>query len=178
MDAKERHSVLEDLRQHGWVVEASEIASFNLPERLKTRYHVLPPALTEFLVGLTVCSNAEQTAWFLCQADFEGQSSSAWHWNEFELMLREWAETEQEKSEITRFWDTHFPILLSVSTGYAFFAICVGSEKLGQVVHSLLEYGVDETTAVAASFGEFCSLLLAGQFPAETGIDSRNEVKI
>lgn len=92
-------------------------------------------------------------------------------------MLLEWADTEQEKGKITRFWDTHFPILLSVSTGYAFFAICVGLESPGQVVHGLLEYGVEETTAVAVSFSNFCSLLLAGQFPAETGMDSGNGVK-
>ena len=165
-----KHPILEALYQRDWIVEENDATAFKLPEQLKIRYPILPLELTEFLSGLAVCSNAEQTAWFLCQADFEGQGASAWRWNEFELMLLEWAETEQEKSEIVRFWNTHFPILLSVSTGYAFFAICVDSEKPGQVVHGLLEYGVDETATVAGSFNEFCLLLLVGQFPAETGI--------
>ena len=178
MDAKERYSVLKGLHQNDWIVETNEIASFDLPGPLKTRYPVLPVAVTEFLAGLAVCNNAGQTAWFLCQADFEGRSSSAWRWNEFELMLLDWAETEQEKGEITCFWDVHFPILLSVSTGYAFFAICVGLESFGQVVHGLLEYGIDETTTVAATFSDFCSLLIAGRFPAETGIDNEKGAKI
>ena len=67
------------------------------------------------------------------------------------------------------FWNSHFPFLLSVRTGYAFFALCVGAEKLGQVVHGLLEYGVDETTVVADSFEELLSRLVAGEFPAEVG---------
>lgn len=162
--------MLKAFKQQRWVVEENEVAAFNLPEQLKIRYPVLPRELTEFLAGLAVCSNAEQTAWFLCQADFEGQAASAWRWNEFELMALDGAETEREKSEITKFWDMHLPILLSVSTGYAFFAVCVASERSGQVVHGLLGYGIDETSTVANSFDEFCLLLLAGQFPAETGI--------
>lgn len=166
----ERHSSLEALRQQGWIIEENDTAAFSLPEQLKIRYPILPLELTEFLSGLAVCSNAEPTAWFLCQADFEGQAASAWRWNEFELMLLESAEMEQEKIKIVQFWETHFPILLSVSTGYAYFVVCVGSEKNGQVVQGLLEYGIDEVSTVAKSFNEFCSLLLAGQFPAETGI--------
>ncbi len=165
-----RQSTLGALSRQGWIIEENDTTAFKLPGHLKSRYPVLPTELTTFLSGLVVCSNAEQTAWFLCQSDFEGQAASAWRWNEFELMLLEWAEAEQERIEITRFWDTHLPILLSVSTGYAFFALCTGLEKSGQVVHGLLEYGVNETSIVADSFNEFCLLVLAGAFPAETGI--------
>lgn len=67
-----------------------------------------------------MCANVEQTAWFLCQDDFAGCGDSAWHWDEFERMLLEWAKTGQERNAVVAFWNSHFPFLLSVRTGYAF----------------------------------------------------------
>jgi hypothetical protein len=78
-------------------------------QELRVRYPVLPQSLTEFLAGLKVCANVEQTAWFLCQDDFAGCGDSAWHWDEFERMLLEWAETGQERNAVVAFWNSHFP---------------------------------------------------------------------
>ena len=161
--------VLKALRNQGWQIEEDNSA-FQLPKPIKTRYAVLPEELMQFLSGLKSCTNAGQTAWFLCQDDFTGQTDSDWKWNEFETMLLGWAETEQERNRIIRFWDNHFPFLLSVHTGYAFFAITLMPDELGQVVHGLMEYGIEEVSFIAASFGEFLSLLLAGTFPVEVGI--------
>lgn len=161
-----KDTILSALRAHGWQIKEDRTQQFELPPALLVRYPILPQSLKEFLTGLTVCANAEQTAWFLCRDDYHSQSDSSWRWNELELMLLEWADTKQERDEITAFWDRHYPFLLSVRTGYAFFAVNLAS---GQIVHGLPENGVGETTVIAASFEEFLAQLLAGEFSAEIG---------
>lgn len=167
-----KRQVLQALKGQGWLVEEDGSAVLELPEPVRSRYPALPASLAEFLGGLRVCANAWQTAWFLCQEDFAGRAEAEWRWNEFELMALNWFPAEQEQQEreaVVNFWDSHFPFLLSVYTGYAFFAVSLRPETKWQVVRVLLESGEEDAVTVAASFEEFLPLLLAGQFPAEVG---------
>jgi Uma2 family endonuclease len=66
------------------------------------------------------CANKDETAWFLCENDFNGVSDSAYRWNEFETQSLEAAEGDELwKTQILDFWRYHFPICFprSLATG-------------------------------------------------------------
>lgn len=162
-------TVLQSLVERGWSYETAPGMPFELPSELRARYPLLPSSLALFHNDLKSCWNRLQTAWFVCRDDFAGESDSEWRWNEMEEMMLVWAEDEAEKAAITRFWDTHIPVLLSMHSGYAYFAMSLRPETAGRIVHGLLEADLDETATVAQSLPEFLTMLAAGKFPAETG---------
>jgi hypothetical protein len=153
--------IFEQLQAAGWHVALNETQTFNLPEQIQNRYPRIPFELSEFLSILKFCTNPNQTAWFLCESDFYGSNDSAYRWNEFELMELELAAQDNDsiwKSQTQQFWDNHFPFLLSVKTGYAFFAVDLHAENYGAIVHGLAPE-FREVSEVAKSFQEFLNLL-------------------
>lgn len=159
------------LQNAGWHVEIEE-GKFQLPAPLQQRYPHLPESLINFLSGLQRCGNAADTAWFLCQADYEGTNEVAFRWNEFELMELEWASLDSDASwqaKVREFWDKHFPFLLSVRTGYSYFAVSLEEHNYGAVVHGY-ELEFLEVSEEAASFEAFLvSLLEAVREPKAEG---------
>src|SRR6185369_17380775 len=98
---------------------------FRLPATIAARYPRLPNPLVEFLSGLARCVDSSQTTWFLCQCDYEGKSDSAFRWNEWEQLSLDAARGDGGYiSAICAFWDSHFPFLFSVHSGYAYHAVC------------------------------------------------------
>jgi hypothetical protein len=57
-------------------------------------------------------------------------------------------------SEIRAFWDSHFPFLFSVRSGYAYHAVCTAADRFGQVVEGY-EPAFEEALPVADSFESF-----------------------
>lgn len=158
------------LRQRGWTIEASG-TDLLLPADLSARYSRLPELLVTFLSGLSLCANHDQTIWFLCPPDYHGRADSAFRWNEFEQLSLTAAEGDSRATEkIRAFWDHHFPFMLSVRSGYEFFAVCTSSEHFGAVVQGG-EPEFEEVSTVAGSFSEFASRLLSDERISST---SRN----
>ena len=152
-----RTEAIQQLRQLGWTIEEGAASRFELPPAISARYPRLPEALTEFLSGLSTCTNRDQTAWFLCKHDYCGTSESAFRWDEFEQMSIEAAAADNDKTcraEIRGFWDIHFPFMLSVQSGYAFYAVCTSPDRFGHVVEGC-EPMFEEVSLVARSFPEF-----------------------
>ena len=107
------------------------------------------------------CANKAETAWFLCQPDYDGTSDSAYRWNEFELQSLEAAEGDDDwRREITRFWDRHFPIFLSVKAGYSFLALRLTEPDYGAVVYGH-EPEYEEVDVICPSFTELGRLMPA-----------------
>jgi hypothetical protein len=158
-------AMAQTLQDAGWQLKTEE-RTFELPTSLQERYPHLPESLVAFLSGLRQCHNADDTAWFLCQADYEGASGLPFRWNEFELMELESAEQDGDtdwQAGVKAFWDKHFPFLLSVKTGYSYFAVSVEQSNFGAVIHGF-EPEFLESSEVAPSFDEFLvSLVQAGQ---------------
>ena len=155
-----RATAISQLRERGWRVEEQPGQAFRLPPALASRYPRLPASLVEFLSGLTRCADASETTWFLCQKDYEGTSGSAFAWDEWEQMSLSAAGGDAKfNAEIRAFWDTHFPFLLSVHSGYAFHAVCTAKDRFGQVVEGC-EPEFEETSAIAGSFEDFLSTFL------------------
>jgi hypothetical protein len=153
--------VFEQFQTAGWHFALNGTPTFNLPEQVQNRYPKIPFELTKFLSSLKFCTNPEQTAWFLSESDFYGNTDSAYRWNEFELMELELTTQENDvalESQIQEFWDNHFPFLLSVKTGYAFFAVDLQPDNYGAIVHGIAPE-FREVSKVAESFQEFLDLL-------------------
>lgn len=161
---------LEALQNAGWLVEIKK-GKFQLPAPLQQRYPRLPQPLINFLSGLQLCRNPGDTAWFLCQADYEGTSESAFQWNEFELMELEWASKDNDtawQAEVKEFWNKHFPFMLSVKTGYAYFAVSLQEHNFGRVVHGY-EPEFLEVSDEAPSFDAFLVALVEAVREPEAG---------
>ena len=155
-----RAAIISRLRESGWTVEEQSGRSFQLPPDIAARYPRLPEALIEFLSGLTLCMDSSQKTWFLCQGDFEGSSGSAFRWDEWERLSLDAARGDARLiSEIRGFWDTHFPFLFSVHSGYAYHAACTAGDRFGHVVVGG-EPEFEEAQPVADSFESFLEELL------------------
>jgi hypothetical protein len=163
---------LEALQNAGWHLDIKE-GKFQLPAPLQQRYPRLPQSLIDFLSGLQLCRNTGDTAWFLCKEDYEGTTESAFRWNEFELMELEWASQDNDtewQATVKEFWDKHFPFLLSVKTGYAFFAVSLKEHNFGAVVHGY-EPEFPDVSEQSPSFEEFLDCLVkAVQEPETEGL--------
>lgn len=136
-----------------------------LAATFQARYPVLPPDYRAFLAQVESCMQPHATAWFNTAADFNGPASSAFAWNEWELLsLAAYADEPDEAARaeataaITGFWDQHVPILLSCKNFYCHFSLCLHPARFGQVVYGS-EPEFEETEAVAGSFGDFVARL-------------------
>lgn len=155
--------IINALLKNGWKVERKSNPSFVLPETISQRYPKLPKELTDFLAEICFCSNADETAWFLSESDYAEKSDSVFRWNEFELMELEFAEQENDsiwKAEVKDFWNNHFPFMLTLKSGYGYFAVSLCPQNYGAVVSG---YEPEFTTVseIASSFGIFLASLAA-----------------
>jgi hypothetical protein len=157
-----KRDILDQLQAHGWKIEAGGDWTFQLPPDIAIRYPKLPAFLVEFLSGLSLCANSTETTWFLCQSDYEGRSNSAFRWHEWEQMSLNAANGDsRDVAEIRKFWDSHFPFLFSVHSGYAFHAVCTSSTKFGEIVAGY-EPAFEEAISVAETFEKFLTMLANG----------------
>lgn len=142
------------LRSKGWKVTESSGTVELTDESFRRRYPRIPEQYMKFLSKVASCINKDETVWFVCAAEYNGTSDSAWAWNEFERLDLEGAGDDQEwRNETISFWDKHLPFLYSVGGEYAHRSFRVGDEKFGSVVD-----GYEELTAVselASSFADF-----------------------
>jgi len=151
-------TLVEELRAAGWQVRQAE-EHRAMPAPLLQRYPRLPPAVSTLLMTLEACSNPGETAWLLTAPDFLGTSDGAWQWNAFELMGLEFAGDDREqRDEVVAFWNHHFPVLLSVKTGYSYFAVSLQDKDFGSVVHGF-EPIFEDCMPEASDFSSFLSRL-------------------
>ncbi|MCP4601337.1 MAG: SMI1/KNR4 family protein [Proteobacteria bacterium] len=149
---------VDELVAAGWKLEV-EPSPLDLPKSILARYPALPEAINDFICSLKLLANPSETAWFLTGADFNGQSESAFAWDEFERLSVEAADGDpQLLSEIHEFWDGHIPLMLSVKTGYSYFALRVRGQDSGCVVHGF-EPEFEDAAAESDSFEGFLSIL-------------------
>ena len=143
---------LAHMRKKSWSIDLQKVASNELPEDIRNRYINAPELWIEFSGCIREMVCPDETAWFLGIEDFDGQTHTGWHWNEWELLSREAAEGDSEwEKSIVEFWDNHLPIFMSVRGGYSYYAI---SMKDGSIVQGN-EPEFEECELVASSFSDF-----------------------
>ena len=149
--------VLDKLSSKGWrVVLAQDPVVKGLPCDILQRYPQLPEETQAFIAATKEIISPDEKAWFLCLPDYQGQSESAYAWNEWEQQSLDAAKGDEKwQQKIRSFWDKHFPIFHSVKNGYAYLALRVSD---GKVVCGK-EPEFEEVSEVSASFSAFLKTL-------------------
>lgn len=144
-----------ELEKQGWTLRLLENEGV-LPPIVRTRYRAIPDELLKAIVSTAEMVSPDEKAWFLCFPDYSDTSNSAYKWDEWEIQSLETAADDTKwQSEIRQFWDNHFPFLMSVKSGYAYYAVRISD---GAVVCGE-EPEFEEVTEVAPSLAEFMSKL-------------------
>lgn len=149
------NTAFDRLKDLGWLVTTGPIRQ-TLPQDVLDRYDRIPSDLLAAIVSTEVAVSPDEKAWFLCHGDYAGASDAAFRWNEWEQQSLEAASGDSDwESQIRGFWDAHFPFLLSVKSGYAYYAI----RMIDGAVVAAEEPEFEEVTQVAANFADFMSKL-------------------
>jgi len=142
----------------GWrVVRSEDQDALSLPQECEERYHWLPGEVIAFLKSFDLVLSADEKAWFTTCKYLRGDIDSAFAWNQWEKLSLSSAEADGDaewKESIRAFWDEHFPLLLSVKSGYAYIAI---RKDLTIVQGSEPEF--EGTAPVANDFSHFLALV-------------------
>jgi hypothetical protein len=149
---------LESLRllsRKGWDVQL-RVTPANFPGDVIQRYSWCPDGVREFVENTDAVIAPNQKSWFLTSSEFAASSDSAFRWNQWEVDCLEAADSDPEwQAEIVCFWDRHFPLMLSLKSGYAYFAI--RQEDLVIVAGEEPEF--EGTAIIATSFPEFLTMV-------------------
>ena len=147
------------MKEQGWNIELNKKIDNLLPKAIADRYMNIPELWQEFIGKVRCMVNTDETIWFLGTDDFSFQSDQAFRWNEWELISLESAEGDTEWcNEVKQFWDEHLPIVMSVRTGYSYYAIFI---RDGSVVKGS-EPEFEECEVAADSFKTFIESILNG----------------
>lgn len=145
---------IEWAKMNNWNVLEKNEHSSDLNAEIASRYRKIPIEYLDFLKKVNRLISPNEKSWFLCEDDYNNDSGNDFKWNEFELLSLEAAEDdEQWKSEITSWWNNHFPILISVDGAYAFYAIDLQND-IGAIVKGY-EPEFEDVDIVASSIEEF-----------------------
>ena len=146
---------LDRLKGAGWKIELLS-RSTELPAPIIERYGWLAQEVLDLVSTIRAAVNADETAWILSTADYHGTSASAFAWNEWErLSLSAADDDEKWKGEIRGFWDRNFPLVMSVKSGYAYFAV----ERATSAVVVGEEPQFEEPHRIATSVSEFFQMI-------------------
>ena len=139
--------IANSLRAVGWAVREQHDGA-SLPRICAERYPWLPDDVVAFLTDFETVVSPAQTAWLITRAEILGESDSAFCWDQWEQdSLSAATGDDAWQQSIRRFWDAHFPIMVSVKSGYAYAAI---REDLSIVAGEGPEF--EETEKIAESF--------------------------
>lgn len=147
-------------RQNGWQIVLKAEYQSNLDDAIVARYKKIPDEYLEFLKMIKQCITPNEKAWFICEDEYNDHSDIAFKWNEFELISLEGADDDW-KVEISSWWDKYLPIIMSVDSGYSFFAIDLTND-LGAIVQGY-EPEFEEVEKVAANLEELFQLIMSNK---------------
>jgi len=146
---------LDQLARRGWRVERLPRRE-PLPVDVAKRYPMLPAEHEELIETYGLVASPSDTAWLVTARVVAGRTDVAHTWDEWEVQSLDAAGDDIEwKQDITRFWDRHFPVLMSVKNGYAYFALDLETFQVVQGEEP--EY--EETTPIAGSLQGLLQML-------------------
>ena len=152
-----------------WHIELYE-TPVNLPEGVKEHEAALPPIYIAFiktvktamtdLVWIVEDDPVDSSIWAYTAEDMRGNKPNDWI-GEFKRISLEAAEGDDEMiAEIESFWSGHIPVLVSLSSGYAFHALRLSD---GKIVHGF-EPEFEKTSVIADDFAGWLELTASGEF--------------
>lgn len=141
-------------KSSGWTCETAR-EKLEIPQEILARYKRLPQDFLDFISKFSNIINAGGNMWLLTAKDYLADDDEAYRWNEFELMSLEWM--EDEKAEITAFWDNYLPIFMSVAGDYHYYAINI---KTGEIFEGWSPE-FEEPQIAAPNFTEFMERVIS-----------------
>lgn len=146
-------------KENNWNVKERTSES-NLPQEVTERYPNIPAEWYDFINAFSDCSDSSDTVWFLTAENYFAKDEDEWSYNEFEHISLQAADGDADWTRnVCEFWNTHFPILLSVKYGYEYYAINMEDGSI--VCGSEPEF--EETDKVADNFVQFIEKIVAGE---------------
>lgn len=127
-------------------------AEDEVPSALRTA----PEPVIRWVSSFSLLSDSDETVWFLSRYDYSTGAEGAFAWNEFEQLSAQAATTDDEAIAVSRFWERHVPILLSVRDGYEYLAV----RDDGAVVHGT-EPEFEEPVVVFPDFEDLLRYIIA-----------------
>lgn len=150
------------LISRNWKVITNDNMDVMLSCEFQKRYKNIDTEYFEFLKCFKRVISKDERTWFLCADEYNESSDFAFKWNEFELLSLEATQDDDEwKKEIEEWWTNKLPIILSVKSGYSFYAIDLDSDT-GTIVKGI-EPEFEETEIIANSFYEFLNMVIQGK---------------
>ncbi|MBU3179415.1 SMI1/KNR4 family protein [Clostridium estertheticum] len=148
-------------KNEGWNVIDRHEDELQLSNVIVGRYKTLSNEHLGFLRSVKQCITPSEKTWFICENEYNDNSDIAFKWNEFEVLSLEVAKNDDEwKLEISTWWDSHLPIVMSVDNGYSFYAIDLKND--GSIVQGY-EPEFEEVEKVANNLEEFLELIMANK---------------
>ena len=118
-------------------------------------------AFHTFLDYVSKAESTDGSAWFLCMDDYEHtNNTNGFEWNEFETISLESAESDEEKEQIQKWWESHLPFAMSVKGEYTFLAIDLNNGNILQGYAPEFE----DTGVVAENFEALIKMIISGEF--------------
>ena len=146
---------LEAAVSSGWILQTREKAQPVLPVSIIERYSNIPNAFIEFLSIVLDAAPSDEKAWFLCEANYNGTSPTTSAWNEWELFDCDNFKDDPDLVVATKkFWDQHFPIMMSVRSDFAYIAIDMSTDHYGTIVFGYSPFLL-EPKCLYAAFPDF-----------------------
>lgn len=153
-------------KDNGWDVIDKDKEEINLELSIISRYKEIPIEYQEFLKLVKHCISPSEKTWFICENEYNGDSDSEFKWNEFELLSLEVAKNDKEwELEISKWWEKHLPIVMSVDDIYSFYAIDL-VEDTGAILKGY-EPEFEEVEKVANNIEEFFELIMTNRIEME-----------
>lgn len=148
-------AILDDLQRRGWGVHFGAVPR-PIPEGVELRYGWLPRDIRSLVEEVEYAVSPDEKAWLNTAADLSADNDSAFQWNQWEIdSLAAAGSDSRLRRTIRTFWDRHFPVMISLKSGYAYFAIHEQSSMMVRGEEPEYEY----TSVVAESFTGFLELI-------------------
>jgi hypothetical protein len=149
---------LATLGESSWRIEAPASGA-EIPAHVIARYGTLPAELVAFISSFSSCTSPSEKAWFVSVSDLA--QDEPFRFNEYEIMSLAAAGSDAGwTATIREFWRMHFPLLLSLSGSYQYFAVSLAGATQGSVVYGS-EPEFEECSVVAPSLAEFLAMFAA-----------------
>lgn len=150
-------------KENGWNVELSDKKQ-DLPKHINERYKFIPSDWLEFVQCFKTIVNGADNIWFNLPDDFANENAE-FQWNEFELICLDSIKDEDGENsetwlkETREFWDNYLPIVMSVASGYHYYAIGI---KTGEIFEGR-DPEFEEIEIVTSSFTDFIEKIISGK---------------
>ena len=142
------------LEKNEWQVELNSMKFDDMKNEVLNRYNYIPKSFISILEDYKCIASKDDTTWFICGDDYLDRSDDVFKWNEFEIMSLEAAEGDEVwKKEIKDWWSDKLPFIMSVKSGYSFYAIDLGDNKGAILMGQEPEF--EEANVVARDFDDF-----------------------